>query len=103
IKKANSNQKTPLFISNQLTQHIDLTPTVVSLLGLDPNNEHKFDGNDIFSPLAATKDKIITYYKPTTYPDFDDAEIYKVITNENNELTDLEFAGKFNAYFSKKD
>jgi hypothetical protein len=98
IKTPNNNN--PLIISNKETQHIDITPTILSLLALD--NDQEFDGRNIFSDSHSKREKIITYYKPTTYPDFDDAEIYQIITDEDNKLIDLQYKDKFHSYFNKK-
>jgi len=98
IKTPNNNN--PLIMSNKETQHIDITPTILSLLALD--NDQEFDGRNIFSDSHSKREKTITYYKPTTYPDFDDAEIYQIITGEDNKLIDLQYKDKFHSYFDKK-
>ena len=73
-------------------------PTLFGILQWETN--YQFDGRNLLSKINTSRDSILTYYKPTTYPNFNDAEIYHVDYDSIIGRTKLNYIDTFNGYFS---
>lgn len=100
IKPAGKGDNAELIISRKETQLLDIVPTLFGLLNWE--TDYKFEGRNTFSDDESKRNSIMTYFKPTTYPNFDDAEIYHINYDEKKGRTKLSLINEFNEYFNLK-
>lgn len=98
IKPVGSSKFQNLQISDIETQHVDIVPSLFSLLNWKTN--YQFDGRDILSYNNEKRNSILTYFKSNKFPDFDDAEVYHVNYDSVLGRTRLKLIDTFNKYFS---
>ncbi len=95
IKPVNSKNFN-LKYSKRESQHIDILPTILDLIGISGSMNSDFKGISLFSKVIPNRESLMFYFKPQGYYDMKDAEIYEVEFDENTlERTGLRFYDKF--------